>query len=255
VYQVADDKAAQLASATNIAGAAPAAAPVSEPATIAPAIGSESSFHAGAALAQSLATIATCAELLAASPSDLTRGVMGHLVQAESARAATLLLATRIVRQELTATRTPVEINSVLEKVARGFAAERKVRRISVEARGGVAPGTCVIGDETMLAGALSAAIMATLPLVEQAADASITLTASEEDGALIITVAQRQAVAVAAWPARALDAQWSDRPGGSTALVSLRAARQVADAHGGTLALAGDQGGTSISLRLPVSR
>lgn len=255
VHQVGDDKATQLASATNISGTIPAPPPVVEPEPAAASHDSESFVHAGAALAQSLNTITTCAELLSASPSDLTRSVMGHLVQAESARAAALLLATRIVRHELTAVRTAVDVNSLCDRVARSFSAERKVRRVSVESRGGAAAGTCVTGDETMLAAALSAAVMATLPLVEAASDATITLGAGEEDGHVVLTVAQRQATPVSAWQARAFDPQWNDRPGGGTALVSFLAARHVAEIHSGILTISADGSGTTISLRLPASR
>jgi ParB-like chromosome segregation protein Spo0J len=250
VHQVGNDKAAQLAEASNIAGVdAPVPTPVPAPE---PAI--DPALHGGASLAQSLATIASCADLLSSSPSDLTRSVVANLIQAESARAGALVLATRIVRRELPMMRAAVDISAVLDKVAKTFSAERKVRRIAVDVKSGVASGTCVAGDEALIAGALAAAVLATLPLVDALPEATVLVSATAEPGRVVATVTQRHVVAIPAWSGRALDAQWSERPGGPVSLIALLAAKQVADAHAGELEVKTDSNGTAIAISFPAT-
>lgn len=250
VYQVGNDKADQLAEASNIAGVDepfPTPAPTPESAI-------DASVHGGASLAQSLHTIASCADLLSSSPSDLTRSVVANLVQAESARAAALVLATRILRRELAMTRAAVDMNAALDKVAKTFAAERKVRRVTVEAKSAVPAGTCVVGDETLIAGAISAAVLATLPLVEALPESVVSVGVTAESGRLVAAVTQRHVAAIPAWSGRALDAQWSDRPGGPVSLIALLAAQQVANAHGGELEISSDANGTAIAISFPTT-
>lgn len=214
---------------------------------------SDPTLHAGRDLAHALSTLAACADLLNGSQSELSRGVVGNLVRAEAWRASTLLHATRIVRRELPVARMAVSVLGVLDQVVLGFSSERRLRPVTIEAETELPYGSIVGGDEKLLVGALSNAVLATLALVEQVPNARVLVTASVENTQLTFSVSQSVMTPPVQWQARAFDAQWTDRIGGVPALVAMLALRETANVHGGTAAASIEARGTKISLTIPL--
>ncbi len=222
--------------------------------TVAPTASvSDPTLHAGRDLAQALTTLSACADLLNGSQSELSRGVVGNLVRAEAWRASTLLHATRVVRRELPMARLAVPILHVLDAVVQGFSSERRLRPIVIESESELPFGSIVCGDETLLAGALSNAVLATLALVDQLPNARVVISASVAGNELTFAVSQNVVTPPIQWQLRAFDSQWTDRMGGVPSLVAMLAVRETAVMHGGDAAAAIEARGTKISFTVPL--
>jgi len=72
--------------------------------------------------------------------------------------------------------------------------------------------------------------------------------------GPVMFTVSQSSVNVADVWAARGFDREWGDRPGGEVALVSLLAAQRTVAVHGGSIALASTDHGTSITMVLPAA-
>jgi hypothetical protein len=110
-------------SSGNSTGAAIADEPDDAPSELA-APAADVTGHVGAALAGSLATASSLAELLSGSLSDLSRSALGTLLRAELFRASTLVDAARVVRGELPSVRSGVPVAALLDRVLLGFLSE-----------------------------------------------------------------------------------------------------------------------------------
>ena len=213
---------------------------------------SDPTLHAGRDLTQALATLSACAALLNGAPSDLSRTVVGNLIRAEAWRASALLHATRVVRQELPVAHTAVSILGLLDQVVQSFLPERRVRSVSIDSQSDVAHGSMMAGDERLLAGALSSAVLATLALLDGIPQARVVVSASAEGRRITFAVTQDQMTPPPSWRARAFDAQWTDRTGGVPALVAMLAVQETARVHGGTAFVATTGHGTRIAFTVP---
>lgn len=245
VFDVDDDEAARLAEAANVTTkAAPAPAPSEL---------TDAALHAGSDLAQSLATLGACADLLSGSQSELSRAVAGHLIRAEVWRASCLLHATRIVRQELPVARSAVSVLGILHRVEAGFLPERRVRPIVFDTRSDVPHGSFIAADERMLTTAVSCAALVTLAVLDGVKDGRLTLTAAlTPPGRVTFTASQEMVAMPEVWSTRAFDHRWVDRSGGVPAAVSMLAVRRTAEAHGGTATAGATIRGTRIALTVP---
>ena len=243
VFDVDDAEAARLAEAANITRrSSDAAAAAAENAAL----------HAGADLAQSLATLSACADLLSGSQSELSRSVAGNLIRAEAWRASCLLLATRIVRREIPVARGAISVLGMLGRLEQAFVHERQLRSVYFDTSSTVPQGAFIAGDEKLLVGALASAVLTTLSWLDTVKDARVAITAALEPlGHVTFTVSQDAVAAPEAWLRRAFDHQWLDRPGGLPAAISMLAVRTVAEAHGGTATAAAGRG-TKLSILMP---
>jgi len=212
-------------------------------------------LHAGRDLAQALATLTSCATLLSDAPSELSRAVVGDLIKAEAWRASALLQATRVVRKELAITRTAFSVSGVIDKMTLGFEPERRVRAFTIDTRSTMPYGSVVVGDEQMVAGALSWALLSSVALVTGISDARLTVSVTGDAGnGVIFMVSQPSVTPPPLWQARAFDVTWTDRPGGVPALLWMLALQETAQAHGGTVRLERSDRGTTIAFILPTS-
>ena len=244
VFDVDDDEAARLADASNITTKG------LPPMTHAGA--NEALLHGGADLAQSLATLTACADLLTGSPSELSRAVAGNLIRAEVWRASCLLLATRIVRRELPLARGAISVLTLIGRLEQAFLPERQLRSVIFDTSSSVPQGSFIAGDEKLIGGALASAMLSTLSWLDGVKDARVAISASlEPAGHVTFTVSQETVAAPDVWLRRAFDHQWTDRPGGVPAAISMLAVRTVAEAHGGTATVGGSRG-TRISILMP---
>lgn len=245
VFDVGDEEAARLAEAADITIVPPPAQVPAEP--------DDTSLHAGADLAQSLATLGACADLLSGSQSDLSRTVVGHLIRAEVWRASCVLHATRIVRKEVAVAKTPASVLGILDRVQEGFLPERRVRAVEFDTISDVPHGTFIAADERMLATAVSCAALATLALLDGLKDARLTISAVPEPPGHVTFAVSQDAVSVPdVWSARAFDREWADRSGGIPAMVSMLAVKQTAEIHGGFAEVTTAGGGTRIAVTIP---
>lgn len=250
VYDVSDDKAARLSEAASIVSR-PSSAP---PAAIAPTVASfDQALHAGRELSQSLATLSACIDVLATSPSALSRAALANLAQAEAWRASTVLRATRIIRNEWNKATAPVQPSNVVHTVIEGFQPERRVRGITIDVRSDLSPAATLAGDERMIESAVASALLATLALLDGIENPRVTLAiAPQSPSAINVTISQQMIAAPASWAARAFDPAWIVRPGGSVAAIAMLTIERVASAHGGLASATCTTHGTSITLRLP---
>lgn len=244
VHDVDDRTAARLRSACDIPEA-PVSAPVVPTAA----------DHAGEVLARSLATASSLADLLGGDISDLSRGVVGGLLRAELFRANCLLQGTRIVRGELPVVRGAVTIAPLIDKVIQGFAAERRMRQVEFSLHIDLPHGHIVVGDERLIAAALTGAVVATLALLESLPAARIVLaaglTASRQ---LTLAVSQDHFIPSQMWAQRGFDPEWRDRPGGAAAVLAMAAVQQAARGHGGDAAATLSSRGSRIALTIPAA-
>jgi ParB/RepB/Spo0J family partition protein len=247
VHHVSDDEAARLAQAVSLRTASP--------------IGSSSTtdvadqaMHTDAAMARSLATLTACADLLSGAESELSRAVVGNLIRAEAWRASCLLQATRVVRQELPCAKSAVSPVGVVDQVLQRFSPEHRLRSVEFTGKRDIAREQFIVGDERLLVGAVSSAVIATLPLLEGVAAASLTVSvAAEGPNHVMFAVSQNSVAVPETWSARAFDAQWPQRPGSMSVLVAMSAIRHTADAHGGRATVTATPRGTRIAIVVPL--
>ena len=162
VQRVDEEQAGLLAEATNLP-AQEAAVLARAPAPAAPGV--EAGAGAAEQLAQSLLALASSANLLAGG-SPLTVAVAADLVRAEAARALQLLLASRVLRDEVPVSRLKVPVRTVIDRAMQLTLPERRLRAAEVHVLADGSRDAAVRGDEELLASALAGLMMATVNLI-----------------------------------------------------------------------------------------
>ena len=256
VQHVDAEGAEQMALASNLPATRPRPAPAAPGTSDKPGATSE--------LTNIVSALVSCAELLA-SPSALTQSVAADLVRAEAARALDALMAVRILRDEMPIARAPLAMHTLLERVTSTAAIERQIRGISlhVDASADVR-ASLLKADVRLLATALAGLVGATAALVDSAiahtrthgeprTGVPVRLRVAIDGGQVWLNVVQNAVDLPSAWLARPFDIAWPIRDG-AAALTQLQAARKVAQAHGGDLEMTAVEGGTTLSMRLPIT-
>jgi ParB/RepB/Spo0J family partition protein len=248
VQRVDEEQAGQMAEATNLPAhdAVPPARPPAAPAML-PA---ERSAGASDQLAQSLMALASSANLLSGG-SPLTVAVAADLVRAEAARALQLLLASRVLRDEVPVSRLKVPVRTVIDRAMQMTLAERRLRATEVRVVADSARDAAVRGDEELLASALAGLVMATVSLVGEKGGPT-TLTASVKDGRATFAVAQESLSVPESWVERTFDASWPIANAATGTLALMQSARRIAELHAGTVSATSIESGTSFNLSLP---
>jgi ParB-like chromosome segregation protein Spo0J len=244
VQRVDEEQAGALAEATNL----PAQdAPAAVRAVTAPPDGSGAIEQ----LAQSLLALASSANLLAGG-SPLTAAVAADLVRAEAARALQLLLASRVLRNEVPVARLKVPIRTAIERAMQLTLAERRLRGSEVQVSIDGARDAAVRGDEELLASAIAGLVMATVALVGEKGGPT-SLNASVKDGRVIVAVSQESLSVPERWVERTFDAAWPLASAATGALALVQSAQRIAEAHGGQAAARSIESGTAFSLTFPL--
>ena len=252
VERVDDDQARILAAATNVPSTPRDQAPVRPER---PKM--DISFSA---FADCLAAVASSAGLLS-SGSPLTQSVAIDLVRAEAARALHLLRAVRVLRGDVNAARRPVYPRAVLQRVADETGAECRLRGVALTVDRNKMDGPPLIGDEDLLVASIGALVVAAPALLDGQNPRTVLLSVtSRADGAVVFLAEHEGAELPLFW--RSILAEDDTREGavpvgsGSTsALTLLRAARQVAETHGGRMSVDCLDGRTSLSISIPTSK
>jgi hypothetical protein len=114
--------------------------------------------------------------------------------------------------------------------------------------------GRFVVGDEQLLALALSGAVIVTMALFDRAGRSAMQVSVqSEAQGKASFVVSQSSVAMPDTWAARAFDPGWTDRPGGAAAVASMLALKRIAELSGGTASAVCTRRGTSITLTVPM--
>jgi len=248
IERVDDDQAPILAAATNTPSTDK---PVARVATPAPA--GDLTF---AAFADCLTAVASSANLLSPG-STLTQAVAVDLVRAEAARALQLLVAARVLRGDVSVARREVPARTIVDRAVEQTAAERRLRGLALDAPSRRV-GETLSGDEDLLAASFSALILAPAVLFEASRSRVIALQVnSRADGTVVLSAVHDGAELPHYWRSKLAESEWPDMAMtsssvASAALVLLRAARRVAELHGGHLTLDCSEGRTTLSIVVP---
>ena len=252
VERVDDDQARILAAATNVPSAPREGSPVrpERPKT----------DIAFGAFADCLTAVASSAGLLA-SGSALTHAVAIDLVRAEAARALHLLRAVRVLRGEVNPVRRPVYPRTILQRVVGETEAERRLRSVALSINQSKADGALLTGDEELLVASIGALVVAAPALLNGQSARNVSLgVMTRADGAVVFVADHEGAELPLFWRSILADddAREGAVPGGSgttSALTLLRAARHVAEAHGGRMSVDCLDGLTSLSIAIPSAK
>jgi signal transduction histidine kinase len=183
------------------------------------------------------------------------------LVRAEAARALQLLRALQVLRDEVNPRRGTIFAGSLLQRVADATEAERRLRSLALTVHRTAPDALKISGDEELLAAAVEALVVAAPALLESRQTPTVRLGASSRPDSHVAFVAAHDGAALPVfW--RSVLADDTGRgvivPGGSgatAALALLRAARQVAELHGGRMSVDCLDGSTTLSITIPLVR
>jgi hypothetical protein len=243
LQSVDEEQAGTLAEAANLRAIEPAAHP-------ADTAGSPAAEAALRDIADALAALSSSVHLLGHGA--LAGAVATDLVRAESTRAMHLLLAYRLLRDDVPVTRARVGLRRLAEGAALTAAPECRLRTVAVRIELDDHRGD-ITGDEALLGHALTGLVMATAAIMP--AERTMTITApvpSPSDATIRLDVSQRAVTLPDTWLARTFARPWPAGGGASGALVLLQATQRVAALHGGQVHAAAAGAGTTLSLALP---
>jgi len=249
VERVDDDEAQTLAVASNVASIEP---PAPRPTAAVPAL----DLPLGA-LAECLTAVATSAGLLSYGVT-LTHAVAVDLVRAEAARALQLLVAMRVLKGDAVLSRRSASLRLLIERTLERSASERRLRGVALDADVKANAPSTVWGDEELLISAFGTLVMATAALTDAPNGRAVTLRATRGAEDAYIVTAVHDAELPHHWRSKLVDdSRESARSGDATApaLVLLRAARRIAELHGGHMTIDCADGRTSVSLEIPIGR
>jgi hypothetical protein len=242
VYDLTDAEAVAMAAAENLSiGTVPPQKP-------APADSSTFQWE----VADHFATIRTCADLLPAGPGALDRSAL-DLLKAHAWRAAGLLDARELISGAPSAGRRGRNLSHIVDEVIEGFGPE--TRLAGVVLRGDV------IDDQLWgrrnsdeLKAALCAALLATLPLIEDAVRPTVSVRAKKEGGSLALDVTLHDARVTPDLLDRFFDDDVKrDRPGGYVAAMGALAVKAFVQRQGGKATFEAIDDGGRLVMLLPL--
>ena len=195
--------------------------------------------QAGRDLAQSLAALRACTNLLSDRGPALASSVAANLIRAEAWRATCLLQALRFLRGEIVAAPKPASAQSVVDQVLQSIEPERRLRGVSIDERITIGDSRIVV-DEELIIGALSGLLLATIALQDDQSGLVVTLRAEAQGGEVVFSVAQGQVRTPANW---------------ATEAIPVVSAGRIVEAYGGRITITGTAAGTDVRLSLPRTR
>src|SRR5262245_1963633 len=203
-------------------------------------------------VADHLATIRTCADALANGLPAMSRSVF-DLIRAHAWRAARLGDALDLLLNAPPPAGRDRSLSTIVDAVVEGFGPESRLNGFTLRAH--IRDDLSLSGlNAHELLGGLSAALLATLPLVEHALRPTILIKGSAgASGSVVIDVTQSDA-SVSVGLARHYfdDDAPHTRPGGYAAAAGALAAKALAERYGGTATFEGaPHGGSTLRLTL----
>ncbi len=191
------------------------------------------------AITRHLATVRACADLATNNNSWMTRSSC-DLIRAHSWRAAQLMKALDLVTSTSMPQRLDQSVRKVVDDVVDGFSTEARLSRITLKAEIPDDVPSNGLTDHEWQTG-LSGALLATLPLLEEAAEPSLVVVRALVAGpaATVLEIAQSAAPVSAALARHFFDDDASStRPGGWSAVVGALAVKALAQRHGGSVTM-----------------
>jgi hypothetical protein len=240
VHRVDDEEARALAAAARL--------PVSVAAESKPSHGGVTDV----AVANSLAAVLSCTDLLADTMPALTRAVAVEMIRAEARRATCMLYAARVLRSGVLEEHRLASPRQIVQRVADTVAADARLRGIRLETAVNIIDGALLRADEELLACGLSGVVLQLCGAVNRVSGARLTVSANAEPaGRVTFAVVQESVVVPETWltiPAQPL-LDSSESP----ALSPLLALRQIVEAYGGRLAISRLPRGSRVAVELPL--
>ncbi len=185
-------------------------------------------------VADHLTTIRACADMVARGVPAMNRSML-ELIRAHSWRAARLVDALDLIANAPASPGRDRALPTIVDEVIDGFGPESRLNGITIRAHVREDLSSSGLNDRELLAG-LSGALLATLPLVEQAVRPTVVVRASNAGpGTVVLEVIQSDVPVTKRFASQFFeDEAATDRPGGYAAAAGALAAKAVAERHGG---------------------
>jgi hypothetical protein len=206
-------------------------------------------------IADHLATIRTCADAIAGKLPAMSRSVF-DLIRAHSWRAARLGDALDLILDAPPVPGRDRSLSTIVDDVIEGFEPESRLNDFTIRAHVRDDLSLSGLNAHELLAG-LSAALLATLPLVEHAIRPTVLIKgAPGGSGSVVIDVAQTDVDVPAGLARHYFDGDAPTmRPGGTSAVAGALAAKALAERYAGTATFEAVPGGGSTLKMLLVRR
>ena len=185
-------------------------------------------------LAEDLGTIESAAQALGADAPRMARRVNTDLIKSQVWRAAWALRAHALLGGRHRPKLRPRPLGFVLGQIRSGWAAECRLASVNFEVAASDWNAVVSVDEQSLIAG-VSGAVIATLGLIGDTDDTSLTLQATSSAGQLrSIDLIQADVLVTPSEGGRFFDASWAERPGGWLAGLGAAVAKAAAQQHGG---------------------
>jgi predicted component of type VI protein secretion system len=202
-------------------------------------------------VAEHLTTIRNCADMSARGVPAMNRAVV-DLIRAHAWRAGRLIDALDLIANVPAAPRRERALASIVDEVIDGFGPESRLNDVTISANVREDLSSSGLNDRELLSG-LSGALMATLPLVEQAIRPTVVVRAFHAGAGAVAVEVMQAHVPVATRLVNDFfdDDHAADRPGGYAAAAGALAAKALAERHGGKATFEATVGGCGLVMLL----
>jgi len=202
-------------------------------------------------LAEDLGTIESAAQALATDGARMARRVNTDLIKSQVWRAAWALRAHALLGGRHRAQLRPRPLGFLLGQIRSGWAAECRLTSVKLDVEASDWNAVVSVDEHSVVAG-VNGALIATLGLIGQTDETTLTLQAVTAAGQLrSIDLIQADVLVTPSEGGRFFDASWADRPGGWLAGFGAAVAKAAAQQHGGdAVFLADEQIGSTVRMQ-----
>lgn len=202
-------------------------------------------------VAEHLTTIRACGDIVARGVPAMNRPML-DLIRAHSWRAARLVDALDLIANAPASQGRERTLSAIVDEVVDGFGPESRLNGITMRAHVREDLSSSGLNDRELLAG-LSAALLATLPLIEQAARPTVVVRASNAGpGTVVLEVTQSDVAVTKRFASQFFDDEAAtDRAGGYAAAAGALGAKAIAERHGGEATFEATHNGCRLAIAL----
>jgi hypothetical protein len=202
-------------------------------------------------VAEHLTTIRACADLSARGVPAMNRSVL-DLIRAHAWRAARLVDTLDLIANAAASPGRERALSTIVDEVIDGFGPESRLSGVTIRAHVREPLSSSGLNGRDVLTG-LSGALLATLPLVDQAVRPTVVVRASNAGGGgVLLEVTQADAPVTKRLASQFFDDEAStDRPGGYAAAAGSLAAKALAERHGGKASFEATHDGCRLAIAM----